>query len=90
MQVTHIEPFLSHLAADRQSSINTQRTALNALVFLFREFLKKDIGELNYSQAKKPRKLPTVLTRDEANAIIAHIPALHRLVVQLMYGSGSV
>lgn len=88
MRPEHIVPFLNHLAADRRSSINTQRTALNALVFLFREFLQLDVGELTFNYAKKPRKLPTVLTQNEAKAIIAHLTDQHRLQVQLMYGSG--
>ncbi|MEJ2682448.1 MAG: integron integrase [Gammaproteobacteria bacterium] len=88
MQVSHIEPFLSHLAADRHSSINTQRTALNALVFMFREFLKREVGELDFRQAKKPRKLPTILNRDEAIAVLSQLPGHRRLTVQLMYGSG--
>ena len=65
MQPSDIEPFLSHLAIERFTAINTQRTALNALVFLFREFLKQEIGELDFQQANKPRKLPTVLSQDE-------------------------
>ncbi len=52
MQPKDIEPFLSHLAIERFTAINTQRTALNALVFLFREFLKKEIGELDFQQVK--------------------------------------
>lgn len=88
MQPKDIEPFLSHLAIERFTAINTQRTALNALVFLFREFLKKEIGELDFQQANKPRKLPTVLSQDEAKRVIAHLSGLHRLIAQLMYGSG--
>lgn len=88
MRPEHIVPFLNYLASDRDSSINTQRTALNALVFLFREFLQQEVGELTFNHARKPRKQPTVLTREEANAIIAHLSGHHRLLVQLMYGSG--
>jgi site-specific recombinase XerD len=88
MQVIHIEPFLTHLAVDRYSSISTQYTALNALIFLFREFLQQNVGELNYCQAKKPRKLPAVLARDEVHAVLSQVPGHYRLTVQLMYGSG--
>lgn len=88
MQPCHIEPFLSHLAIERFTAMNTQRTALNALVFLFREFLKQEIGELDFQQANKPRKLPTVLSQDKAKQVIAHLSGLHRLIAKLMYGSG--
>ncbi len=74
MQPSDIEPFLSHLAIERFTAINTQRTALNALVFLFREFLKQEIGELDFQQANKPRKLPTVLSQDEVKRVIARAP----------------
>lgn len=88
MQVEHIVPFLNHLVVDRQCSINTQRTALNALVCLFREFMQMEVGELMFNHARKPRKLPTVLNSGEAQAVIAHLSGNHRLLVQLMYGSG--
>ena len=67
MRPVDIEAFLTYLAVERSTSINTQRTALNALVFLFREFLKQDVGQLTFNQAKKPRKLPTVRSREEAH-----------------------
>ncbi len=88
MRPVDIEAFLTYLAVERSTSINTQRTALNALVFLFREFLKQDVGQLTFNQAKKPRKLPTVLSREEAHHIIGQMTGLHRLISQLMYGSG--
>ncbi|WP_108126724.1 phage integrase N-terminal SAM-like domain-containing protein [Saccharospirillum mangrovi] len=88
MQAHHIESFLSHLAVDRFSSVNTQRTALNALVFLFRDFLGQTIGDLNFNRANRPRRLPTVLSRAEANAIILQLTGRHKLVVQLLYGRG--
>lgn len=88
MRVEHIVPFLNHLVVDRHCSINTQRTALNALVCLFREFMQMEVGELMFDHARKPRKLPTVLTSGEAQAVIAHLSGNHRLQVQLMYGSG--
>jgi len=88
MRPNDIEPFLTQLAVERSTSINTQKTALNALVFLFREFLQQDVGQLTFNQAKKPRKLPTVLSRDEAQRIIGNLSGLHRLITQLMYGSG--
>lgn len=88
MQPNDIEPFLTQLAVERSTAINTQKTALNALVFLFREFLQQDVGQLTFNQAKKPRKLPTVLSCEEARSIIGHLSGLQRLITQLMYGSG--
>ena len=61
----HISAFLTHLAVDRKVASSTQNQALCALVFLYREVLKKEIGEFeNLIRAKKPRKLPVVFTLD--------------------------
>ena len=61
-----IQAFLSHLANDRNVAASTQNQALNALVFLYREVLAKDLGEFaNFARAKRPVRLPAVLTKDE-------------------------
>jgi len=83
-----VEQFLPHLAVQRNSSISTQRTALNAIVFLFREFLEQPLEELSFELARKPRRLPTVLTHDEVRAIIGNLRDESQLVARLMYGSG--
>ncbi len=83
-----VEQFLSHLAVQRNSSISTQRTALNAIVFLFREFLEQPLDELSFELARKPRRLPTVFTHDEVRTVIDHLQDESRLVARLMYGSG--
>ncbi|NWO04642.1 MAG: integron integrase [Alteromonadaceae bacterium] len=83
-----VEEFLSHLAVQRNNSVSTQRTALNALVFLFREFLGQPLEDLSFEMARRPTRLPTVLTHDEAKAVINHLEDPHQLVARLMYGSG--
>ncbi|WP_243454036.1 integron integrase [Oceanisphaera pacifica] len=83
-----VEQFLSHLAVQRNNSVSTQRTALNALVFLFREFLQQPLGELSFELARKPRRLPTVFTHDEVKAVMSHLEGIPQLVACLMYGSG--
>ncbi len=86
--VLDINLFLTHLGNQRFCSINTQKTALNALVFLFREYLKKDVGTLDFQQASKPRKIPIVLSANEANSIIDQIDGRKQLIVKILYGSG--
>lgn len=86
--VQDINFFLSQLGNQRQCSINTQRTALNALVFLFREFLKQDVGQLDFQNASKPRKIPIVLSSDEALSIIKNLSGRKQLIVNVLYGSG--
>ena len=83
-----VEQFLSHLAVQRNNSVSTQRTALNAIIFLFREFLEQPLEELSFELARKPRRLPTVFTHDEARAVIGHLQGECHLVARLVYGSG--
>jgi integron integrase len=84
-----IESFLSHLAVDLKVSAATQNQAFNALLFLYKEVLKKELDDsINAIRAKKPRRLPTVMTKDETMKVIGAIPADHQLMVKLIYGSG--
>lgn len=87
-QPHHVEQFLTSLGNEAYCSVNTQRVALNALVFLFREFLKQDVSSLEFDYARKPRKLPTVLSLTEAKSIINELDGVHRLCAQLMFGCG--
>lgn len=81
--------FLNHLALDLNVSASTQNQARCAVLFLYRELLQVEPGELGaVAAAKKPRRLPTVLTRSEVRAVIAELSGVHRLMAQLLYGSG--
>ncbi|WP_308368218.1 MULTISPECIES: integron integrase [unclassified Microbulbifer] len=86
--VSDIERFLNHLAINRNCSINTQKIALNALVYLYKRFLEVDVSNLEFTPARQYRRLPTVYSRVEVQAILAHLRGAHRLQVELMYGSG--
>ena len=66
----HVEMFLDHLSVRLNAAANTQRTALNALVFLYRDFLGRELKDLNFSYAKPKRRLPVVFSFDEAMAVI--------------------
>jgi len=83
-----IVQFLDYLASDRNVTANTQRIALNALMFLYSKFLEKPIANMNFKLAKKPKYLPTVLSGKEAMLIIEELEGVHQLVVKMMYGSG--
>jgi len=86
--VNDVNLFLSYLGNSRYCSINTQKTALNALVFLFREFLQVDVGQLSFQHASKPRKIPIVLSSKEASAIIENLNGKQQLIVKILFGSG--
>jgi len=89
MATPEIEAFLSHLAVDLRVSASTQNQAFNALSFLYKEVLKKELDDsIDAIRAKKPKRLPTVMTKEEAMKVIGAIPADHQLMVKLIYGGG--
>lgn len=84
-----IRAFLNHLALNRTVSPNTQKTALNALVFMYRQVLKREPGDFSdFHKAKGPKKLPVVLTHAEIAQLFDALSGPMRLAAGLMYGSG--
>ncbi len=83
-----VEAYLSHLAEKRRCSVNTQRIALNALVFLYTQHLEQPLGTLNFRFAKKKQRMPEVFSHDEAIAIIGELDGVYQLIAKLLYGSG--
>jgi integron integrase len=84
-----IERFLTHLAVERRVAAATQNQALNALVFLYRDVLGMDAPVLSQIvRARKPKRLPTVLTPDEVRSVLAQLDGVTWLVAALLYGSG--
>lgn len=84
-----VSQFLTHLAVKGKVSASTQNQALSAVLFLYREVLKKDIGWLDdVERAKRPQRLPVVFTREETKAILAHLEGSKWLMANLLYGSG--
>jgi integron integrase len=88
MGAPEIGAFLTHLAVDRYVAASTQNQALYALLFLYNEVLHLDIGPVDAIRAQKPKRLPTVLSRDEVKRVIGAITGTHQLVARLLYGSG--
>ncbi len=84
----HIEAFLTHLAVDLNVAASTQNQALSALLFLYKEVLHMPIKSVHVDWAKKPEKLPEILTRAEVKLLFARLRGKSLLVCQLMYGSG--
>jgi integron integrase len=81
--------FLTHLAVKRTVSASTQNQALAALLFLYKQVLHIDLPRLeNVARAKKPIRLPVVLTRDEVKAVLCQLPTTKWLMASLLYGSG--
>ena len=63
-----VRAFLTFLAADRKVAVNTQKVALNALVYLYQKFLNQELGELGFTLATKQRQLPTVMSLNEVRS----------------------
>lgn len=83
-----VDEFLTYLAVERHVSPATQRTALNALVFMYKQFLNIDLGELQFSYAKNKKRIPVVLSHEEALMLINNISGNCQLMSKIMYGSG--
>jgi integron integrase len=83
-----IEAFLNYLTVGSSVSPATQRIALNALMYLYTKFLKREPQELSFNYAKPTRRLPSVLTHDEVQAVLAHMSGTPKLMVEILYGSG--
>jgi integron integrase len=84
-----IAQFLSSLATEGRVSASTQNQALNALLFLYHEVLSKKIGLINgVVRAKRPQRLPVVLTKDEVKRVLDRMNGVPRLMAILLYGAG--
>jgi integron integrase len=84
-----VEDFLTSLAVTNQVAASTQNQALAAILFLYREVLEIDLPWLaDVIRAKRPQRLPVVLTRDEVQQVLARLSGTEWLVVSMLYGSG--
>jgi integron integrase len=89
MGEAEVAAFLTHLAVQADSAASTQNQALNALVFLYRNVLERPLGDVNgVIRAKKPQRLPVVLTPEEVSRVLGHLAGVPWLVACLQYGSG--
>ncbi len=89
MGAPEVTGFLTSLAVDRHVAASTQNQALGALLFLYRDVLEVDLPWLDgVVRAKRPARLPVVLTRDEVRAVLQRLDGVPRLMACLLYGAG--
>lgn len=89
MGAEEIRQYLSHLANQGNVSASTQNQALCALLFLYREVLGREMEFIDgIERAKRPQRVPTALTREEARRVLAHLQGVHHLMTGLLYGAG--
>lgn len=84
-----INRFLTYLAVNRKVAASTQNQALCAILFLYREVLKKQIGWIDkLERAKNPKTIPVVLSGKEVESVLMQFQGVVWIVVSLLYGSG--
>lgn len=89
MGAPEVSRFLSDLAGRGRVAASTQNQAFNALLFLYREVLGQEFGPLqDVDRAKRPTRLPVVLTKTEADRVLAGMTGTFRLMATLLYGTG--
>ncbi|MBA7683278.1 Tyrosine recombinase XerD [subsurface metagenome] len=88
MGALNVQKFLSYLAVEQHVSASTQNQALNALVFLYKHVLKKELGSIDAVRARRPKHLPVVLTVEETQRVLSQLSGVKQLMARLLYGSG--
>ncbi|MFZ2208816.1 MAG: phage integrase N-terminal SAM-like domain-containing protein [Porticoccaceae bacterium] len=89
MGAPEVEAFVTHFAVDGQVAAATQNRALSAPLFLYKEVLGVDLPWLSdVTRAKRPQRLPVVLTREEVQAVLARMTGTYGLMARLLYGTG--
>ncbi|NOH78532.1 integron integrase [Vibrio sp. RE86] len=84
-----VEAFLTHLALNDKVAAKTQALALNAVNFLYRDYLRAPLkSEMKFQKSMLDRKLPVVLTKEETRRFLQHIDPRYKLHIMLLYGSG--
>src|SRR6266540_6048179 len=90
MGVAEINDFITYLVNQKTVAASTQNQAISAILFLYRNVLNIQLDEtaLIPIRPTKPKRVPTVLSRDEAKKVIANMDGIYKLMTQLLYGSG--
>ena len=84
-----MELYLTHLAVGEKVSTNTQKQALNALVFLYHRVFQKPLGRFrDIERPKRPQRRPLVLSKDEVERILRVMSGIHQLIATLLFGTG--
>jgi integron integrase len=89
MGSTEVKAFLTHLAVNEHVSASTQNQAFSALLFFYRHVLKRDlVGLSDTPRAKIHKRIPVVMSHEEAMKVIHALEGVHRLITSLLYGTG--
>ena len=84
-----IEAYLGYLAMEKGVAASTQNQALNSVVFLYRNVVKKDVGDFStFTRARKGKHLPVVCSREEVSGLLSRMNGVEQLICKIMYGTG--
>ena len=88
MGEAEVTAFLKHLTVDRDVAVETHRQALNALVFLFRQVLQRELEEIELWRPRRAKRMPIVLTVEEVRRVVGAMSGTEALTARLLYGCG--
>jgi len=88
MGEVQVKAFLEYLAVKRNVSPATQKQALNALIFVYREVLNRPLELGNFQRPRPKQNLPVILTKAEVHALLSKLVGVHELMAGLVYGTG--
>jgi integron integrase len=89
LEKENVEKFLTYLAVNRKVSASTQNQSLSAIIYLYKNILKKEMGWLeDVIRARKSKRLPVVFTKSEVREVFSYLEGIPKLVTSLLYGSG--
>ena len=88
MNEREVTNWLTWLATQKNLSPTSQNVALQAVVFLYRELLQRDLVGIDAVRAKRPQRIPTVLSREEVGGLFGILKGQSLLIAQLLYGCG--
>ena len=89
MGAREVQEFLSHLAERDNVSASTQNQALNAIVFLYKYVLKQELGAIDAVRARRPKRLPVVLTRSEVQTVFSFLSGPQAIMAACSMGVDS-
>ena len=90
MGAAEIEAFLTHLVVERNVAASTQNQAFAAILFLYQKVLEIELPTIDALRAKRPERLPVVLSVEEARCVLAMLDGIDLLQAELLYGTGRV
>ena len=88
MGTAEIAAYLTHLAVERKLAASTQNQAFSAILFLYQQVLEIELPRVEFLRAQRPERLPVVLAVEEVRALLDGMTGIHRVLAELLYGSG--